>query len=166
MSLCFSNEPIYHTLDDESGAETSVGPRSAPTSGGSRFRSAKGNPDDDLVYINSALEVVYPTSTMLRKQQRLLEQMGQQRNAGWHQKYDELLGAEENLRLNLSDPYENEGGYYHDESYVPSPAPGSFPRNFDTANHQLTDYDMPINSPNSQLMSQIANRLNSHSASK
>ena len=103
---------------------------------------------------------------MLRKQQQLLEQMGKEKNAGRPPKYDELLEAEENLRLNLSDPYENEGGYYHDESYVPSPAPGSFPRNFDTANHQLTDYDMPINSPNSQLMSQIADRLNSHSASK
>ena len=102
---------------------------------------------------------------MLRKQQ-LLEQMGQERNSGRHQKYDQLLGAEENLRLNLSDPYDNEGGYYHDESYVPSPAPGSFPRNFDTANRQLTDYDMPINSPNSQLMSQIADRLNFHSARK
>ena len=100
---------------------------------------------------------------MLRKQQQILEQMGQEDSDG-RQEFNMLLGDQ---RGNLSDPYENEGGYYYDDSYVPSPAPGSFPRNYDTTNHpQLTDYDLPINSPNSRLMSQIANRLNSHSASQ
>ena len=100
---------------------------------------------------------------MLRNQQQILEQMGQEDSDG-RQEFDRLLGDQ---RRNLSDPYENEGGYYYDDSYVPSPAPGSFRRNYDTTNHpQLTDYDLPINSPNSRLMSQIANRLNSHSASQ
>merc|ERR1712073_113788 len=86
-----SNEPIYHTLDDESGAGTSFGPRLAPPSGSGRYRSSKGEPDDNSVYINSALEVVYPTSTMLRKQQQILEQMGQEDSDG-RQEFDRLLG--------------------------------------------------------------------------
>ena len=143
-----SNEPIYHTLDEDQPEL--------------RRQQPPGN-KDDLVYINSALEVVYPTTTMLKKQQRLLEQLrsNQHHNQADDEEeneFDELLGAEETDE----DVYENssDAGFFGQDqqgSYVPSPAPGSFPRNYQYS----SGITGPLtNSPNSRLMSQIANRLN------
>ena len=59
-SLAPRNEPIYHTLDDEQQTKS--------------FRTTTKDHDDPCddqkVYINSALEVVYPTASLLRKQQQ------------------------------------------------------------------------------------------------
>ena len=147
------NEPIYHTLDDEQHES---------------FKQTVNHDDnsceDQKVYINSALEVVYPTASLLRKQQqKLLELQRQhqylkQKQRHYHgnpladevaddenvdEEFDELLG--ENLEEGYTDDdkedvYENgddnSANYYrHDVErktsnyYVPSPAPGSYPRN-------------------------------------
>ena len=55
---------------------------------------------------------------MLRNQQQILEQMGQEDSDG-RQEFDRLLGDQ---RGNLSDPYENEGGYYYDD-FIDLPYP-------------------------------------------
>ena len=88
-----SNEPIYHTLDEDQPV-----PRGA-------VGYPLGKDPDDLVYINSALEVVYPTQTMLRKQQKLLEQMGRAARPEEEEddrEFEELLGGRKQ-----EDMYEN-----------------------------------------------------------
>ena len=158
-SLATRNEPIYHTLDDEQQQQQ-------PSFNSQHHRIENG---DQTVYINSKLEVVYPTASLLRQQrQKLLElqrqnqylkhrQRNLQHESGQEQmddddmdeEFDELLGG--NLGQGFTDDDqedayengdENDIDYYGIDritnerkascastNYVPSPAPGSYPRN-------------------------------------
>ena len=161
-SLAPKNEPIYHTLDDEQYQQRKS------------FNKPVGHSDpndDQKVYINSALEVVYPTESLLRRQQQKLLELQRQhdylkqkqrdyQSFGLEneelddenevdEEFDELLGN------NLEDGYTDEDqedvyengddnsiSYYRhgmlgierkpssaSTNYVPSPAPGTNPRN-------------------------------------
>ena len=163
-SLAPKNEPIYHTLDDEQHQQHMS------------FNKPMGqiDPNDDQkVYINSALEVVYPTESLLRRQQqKLLELQRQHQYLKQKQRDYQSLGLEnddlddgeeeevdeefdELLGNNIEDGYTDEDqedvyengddnsiSYYRhgmaaiqrkpstaSTNYVPSPAPGSYPRN-------------------------------------
>ena len=162
-SLATKNEPIYHTLDDEQHQQQLSF---------NKHRTPNDAIDDQKVYINSALEVVYPTESLLRRQQqKLLELQRQHQYLKQKQRdfqsyglendeidddenevdeeFDELLGN------NLEDGYTDEDhedvyengddnsiSYYRhgmigierkpssaSTNYVPSPAPGTNPRN-------------------------------------
>ena len=92
------DEPIYHSLDEES------------------IITAPDQVDGDVtVYINADLELVYPSLTDPE-----LEDKG---NAA------QCLSDDEEAELNglLADCYENEESLLASD-YVPSPAPGSYPR--------------------------------------
>ena len=164
-SLVPRNEPIYHTLDDDH-----------PQENHSAFsNSVKKHPDEDQkVYINSALEVVYPTESLLRQERKKLMELQrqhqylQQKQRNYHgtkrleneeedvddddidEEFNELLGGnvedgfttddqEEDVYENGAD--DNSISYYShgvidqrklssaSNNYVPSPAPGSYPRN-------------------------------------
>jgi len=97
------DEPIYHSLDEES------------------IITAPGDQvDGDVtVYINADLELVYPPSLTDPE----LEDKG---NAAQCLSDDD----EEEAELNglLADCYENEESLMLANDYVPSPAPGSYPR--------------------------------------
>ena len=162
-SLATKNEPIYHTLDDEQHQQQLSF---------NKHRAPNDAIEDQKVYINSALEVVYPTESLLRRQQqKLLELQRQHQYLKQKQRdfqsyglenddidddenevdeeFDELLGN------NLEDGYTDEDhedvyengddnsiSYYRhgmigierkpssaSTNYVPSPAPGTNPRN-------------------------------------
>ena len=164
-SLVPRNEPIYHTLDDDQQQENH-----------SVFsNSVNKHPDEDQkVYINSALEVVYPTESLLRQERKKLMELQrqhqylQQKQRNYHgtkrleneeddvddedidEEFNELLGGnvedgfttddqEEDVYENGAD--DNSISYYShgvidqrklssaSNNYVPSPAPGSYPRN-------------------------------------
>ena len=158
-SLAPRNEPIYHTLDDDQQPSLNTKPGKTKGVG------------DQTVYINSALEVVYPTASVLKKQrQKLMELQRQNQYLKQRQidledsvltnpdddddddldeEFNELLGGiPDDGMSDQEDVYENgdenESNYYRgindhftDErktsctsnNYVPSPAPGSYPRN-------------------------------------
>ena len=95
------DEPIYHSLDEESIIAATA---------------AHDQLDGDVtVYINADLELVYPSLTDPE-----LEDKG---NAA------QCLSDDEEAELNglLADCYENEESLLASD-YVPSPAPGSYPR--------------------------------------
>ena len=98
QSPAAEDEPIYHSLDEES------------------IITAPDQVDGDVtVYINADLELVYPSLTDPE-----LEDKG---NAA------QCLSDDEEAELNglLADCYENEESLLASD-YVPSPAPGSYPR--------------------------------------
>lgn len=94
-----SEEPIYHTLDEQQ----------LPGGGG-----GDKSDSDVTVYINADLEVVYPTLPLKEDQE------------------DEELSG---LLSGNEDCYENGESLFgsRQNGYVPSPAPGSYPRNFSTS---------------------------------
>ena len=99
QSPAAEDEPIYHSLDEES------------------IITAPDQVDGDVtVYINADLELVYPSLTDPE-----LEDKG---NAA------QCLSDDEEAELNglLADCYENEESLMLANDYVPSPAPGSYPR--------------------------------------
>ena len=182
-SLAPRNEPIYHTLDDEQQHQQ-------PTF--NKLTNHETLDEDQKVYINSALEVVYPTESLLRQQRRKLLELQRQHQylkqsqRNYHrnpqendnmdddedgdEEFDELLGG--NIEGGFTDEdqedvYENGDDtsidYYRQgimdvqrktssasTSYVPSPAPGSYPRNQSNAGEvnsfvAIRDpYDSPV----------------------
>ena len=101
QSPAAEDEPIYHSLDEES------------------IIAATATPGDQLdgdvtVYINADLELVYPS---------LSDPVEDKGNAA------QCLSDDEEAELNglLADCYENEESLLASD-YVPSPAPGSYPR--------------------------------------
>ena len=103
QSPAAEDEPIYHSLDEES-----------IIAGGTDDAHEKLD-GDVTVYINADLELVYPSLTDPE-----LEDKG---NAA------QCLSDDEEAELNglLADCYENEESLLASD-YVPSPAPGSYPR--------------------------------------
>lgn len=97
------DEPIYHSLDDdEAAAATAI-----VTAGHRPHGHMNAAEDEDVtVYINADLEVVYPSLP--------------------HTSTKDPASDDEEAELNglLADCYENEELH----GYVPSPAPGSYPR--------------------------------------
>lgn len=102
-SLPKQQEPIYHTLEPPF-IET-VLPKKL-----------------DRVYINADLEVVYPRVSRPRQQHNLDDFI-----EDFVDEDDELLADE--LGTENDSMYEDERQFSRNNSYVPSPAPGSMPRN-------------------------------------
>ena len=94
------DEPIYHSLDDDDVVVAGRRPSQVASVGGEDSEA------DVTVYINADLEVVYPTL-----------------NDGGGK---DFVDDDDEAELNglLADCYENEELH----GYVPSPAPGSYPR--------------------------------------
>ena len=128
-----NNEPIYHTLEDDDDLEQ-VSDRRTISLGSSATAAAKKDPNDSTVYINADLEVVYPPLPLARRDfvsdddddaefEHLLRggSVTQQRHT-----------FANNGDTDDCDEYENDDDrddlFQRHNSYVPSPAPGSFPR--------------------------------------
>lgn len=106
-------EPIYHTLEPEQAPKSLAGAKS-------------GGKSDSTVYINADLEVVYPKT---RPGQQQLQQQ-QRQFLQPHDDLDDFVDEDEEL---LAETTTDDDGMFdlsrsRNGSYVPSPAPGSFPR--------------------------------------
>ena len=129
-----NNEPIYHTLEDDDDLEQVSDRRTISLGSSMTASAAKKDPNDSTVYINADLEVVYPPLPLARRDfvsdddddaefEHLLRggSVTQQRHT-----------FENNGDTDDCDEYENDDDrddlFQRHNSYVPSPAPGSFPR--------------------------------------
>ena len=99
QSTAAEDEPIYHSLDEESIIASTAAPDQLD--------------GDVTVYINADLELVYPSPNDLVDKGNAAQ----------------CLSDDEEAELNglLADCYENEESLLASD-YVPSPAPGAYPR--------------------------------------
>ena len=124
-----THEPIYHTLEDDDDCDVLSSDHRTATS--VTLSSIKKDPNDATVYINADLEVVYPPLPQGRRDFVSDEDDDAE--------FEHLLRSGSVTRQNGDgdtdcDEYENEDLLQRQHSYVPSPAPGSFPRQWLASN--------------------------------
>ena len=149
-----ADEPIYHTLEPPI-----LNRMGSSTEGRNKRRGGRNGKNNHRIYINSELEVVYPTQQQL--QEESANQFGQSR--GGRQFLDmlgdseEMVDEDDELLADDDDIYDDEEIYDDarlfrstcNTNYVPSPAPPGYP------NHPFLHSERPTNlslgpSPNNQ----------------